>query len=115
MKRDKLFILNKNFEDPAWPGERFYCWHCVAMEGMIALYPSLNFSLDVVRVDWARPRPQIVDLIGAENQSAPVLVFADDAPRALSTGEYNGRRFANTIASILAALAARHGLPRPHP
>ncbi|MCB2112537.1 MAG: DUF3088 domain-containing protein [Parvularculaceae bacterium] len=115
MLRDKLFLLNKDFEDPAYPGEVFYCWDCVSVEGLLKLYPSLETSLDIVRVDWKRPRPAIIELIGEENQNSPVLVFADDAPSDLADGEYKGRRFANTIPSIRKALAARHAIARAHP
>ena len=115
MERDRLFILNKDFEDPAYPGEIFYCWNCVSVEGLITLYPSLEKSLDIVRLDWKRPRPSIIELVGEENQGAPVLVLADDAPADLADGEYKGRRFANTVPTIRSALAARHGLPRAHP
>jgi hypothetical protein len=26
--RDRLLLLKPGFEDPAFPGQRFYCWHC---------------------------------------------------------------------------------------
>jgi len=27
MTRDRLLLLRPGFEDPAFPGQRFYCWH----------------------------------------------------------------------------------------
>ena len=32
MSRDKLIILKPGFGDPAYPGQVFYCWHCVLMD-----------------------------------------------------------------------------------
>ncbi len=115
MTRDKLIILKPDFHDPAYPGKRFYCWHCALMEGVLASFPDLLDRLDVERIAWPRPRAEVVALIGAENQSLPVLVLADDAPADLATGSYEGRRFVAGKDAILAALSARLGIPLPHP
>lgn len=32
MTRDRLFLLRPDFEDPAYPGRRFYCSHCALIE-----------------------------------------------------------------------------------
>jgi hypothetical protein len=115
MTRDRLFILEAGFSDPAYPGQRFYCWHCMVMEGLLASYPDLQSRIDVERIAWPKPRAEIVGLIGGENQSVPLLVLADDAPSGLETGSFEGRRFVAGKESILQVLAARHGLPDPHP
>jgi hypothetical protein len=113
--RDKLIILEAEFADPAYPGQRFFCWHCALMEGLLRLFPNLAAAIDVERVPWAMPRQAVIDLIGAENQSLPVLILASDAPTGLETGTFNGTRFAEGKDAILKALAVRHGLPYPHP
>lgn len=115
VQRDLLILLKHEFADPAYLGELFYCEHCVLMEGILAAFPDLAERIDVLRVDWPRPRREVVELIGAENQSLPVLIFADDADASLSTGSFGGRRFASDKRSILEALAQRHGIPLPHP
>ncbi len=115
MKRDTLVILKPDFADPAFPGTRFYCWHCALMEGVIASFPELAEKIDVLRIAWPRPRNEVVELIGAENQSLPVLVFADDANAGLATGNYGGRLFVEGKDAILDALSERHGIPLPHP
>jgi hypothetical protein len=56
LKRDTLIVLAVDFVDPAYPGQRFYCWHCVLMEGVVASFPQLADRLDVLRVAWPRPR-----------------------------------------------------------
>jgi hypothetical protein len=113
--RDKLFLLKADFVDPAYPGQRFFCWHCALLEGVLASFPDLKGSLHVERIKWPRPRQAVVDLIGVENQSLPVLVLADDAELGLETGKANGRRFVAGKDAILRALAMRHGIPDPHP
>ncbi|MGO4706927.1 DUF3088 domain-containing protein [Microvirga sp. 2MCAF38] len=115
MKRDKLFILKPDFEDPAYPGKRFYCWHCALIEGVLVSFPDLVSKLDVERVAWSRPRARVIDMVGEENQSLPLLVLADDAPTELAAQSYNGRRFISDKDAILRALSLRHGFPEPHP
>jgi hypothetical protein len=115
MDRDTLFLLKPDFEDPAYPGRRFYCWHCALMEGVVAGFPELAGKIDIERIDWPRPRQAVIDLVGEENQSLPLLVLADDAPAELATGSYQGRRFVNDKDAILAVLALRHGIAEPHP
>jgi hypothetical protein len=115
MKRDTLIIIKPDFADPALPGTRFYCWHCALMEGVLASFPELATRIDILRVEWPRPRREVIDLIGAENQSLPVLILADDADDGLETGRHDGRRFVAGKEAILDALSSRHGIAFPHP
>ncbi|MES0879561.1 DUF3088 domain-containing protein [Roseibium sp. SCP14] len=100
--RDTLYLLEPGFEDPAYPDKVFYCWHCALMEGVLASFPDLAQKLDVKRIGWSRPRQEIVNLLGKDNQSLPVLVLAEGG-------------FINNKDEILQALSARHGFPLPHP
>jgi hypothetical protein len=115
MQRDTLVILKPDFIDPAFPGTRYYCWHCALMEGVLASFPELATRIDVLRIEWPRPRNDVVELIGAENQSLPVLIFSDGSDELLATGSYRGRLFAEGKEPILKALSKRHGIPLPHP
>ena len=115
MNRDKLFLLNVDFADPAFPGRSFYCWHCVLMEGLLASFPAMAARIDVERIAWPRPRMAVVDIIGAENQSLPVLVLADDAPSGLETGRFGERCFVEGKDAILHVLSLRYSIPIPHP
>lgn len=99
--KDTLYLLKPGFEDPAYPGKAFYCWHCALMEGVLASFPDLAMKLDVRRVAWPKPRRVVADLLGEENQSLPVLVLAEGG-------------FINDKDAILAALTERHGFPHPH-
>lgn len=100
--KDTLYLLAPGFKDPAYPGKIFYCWHCALMEGVLASFPELAEQLDVRRIPWPHPRQEVVELLGAKNQSLPVLVLAEGG-------------FINNKDAILTALTDRHGFPHPHP
>ncbi|RYY24649.1 MAG: DUF3088 family protein [Sphingomonadales bacterium] len=103
MKRDTLFLLEHDFADPEYGGERvFYCKDCVTVEGLLTLFPALAAKLDVVRVAWPRPRAAVVAALGEENQNLPALAFAEGG-------------HVNEIEALLAALHTRHGFPERHP
>ena len=99
--RDRLFLLQSEFEDAELPGRRFYCKDCITIEGLLAAFPERAADLDVIRVAYPRPRPAVIAAIGAENQNLPALVWDGG--------------FANEIEALLAALAERHGFPERHP
>lgn len=75
---EKLFLLKPDFQDINREAEiRFFCPNCALLEGILSFYPRLRNELEVHYVDFARPRPSIIELIGEANQSCPVLVFDD--------------------------------------
>ena len=113
--RDRLIILKVDFADPAYPDERFYCWHCVLLEGLLASFPALHSRIDVARIAWPKPREDVIALLGPDHQSLPVLILADNAPAGLETGRWKGTRFVAGKDAILHALSVRHGIPVPHP
>ncbi|MET0307766.1 MAG: DUF3088 family protein [Sphingomonas sp.] len=107
MSRDTLFLLEHEYADPEFGGERvFYCKDCITIEGLLATFPDRAANIDVVRLPWPRPRAPIVAAIGAENQNLPSLVWPkeDGTPG-----------FANEIEALLKALHTRHGFPERHP
>lgn len=113
--RDELILLEPGFTDPAYPGERFYCWHCALLEGVLTSFPDLAAELDVVRIAWPRPRREVIARLGEAHQSLPVLILAPGATSAHQTGVHNGRAFIDDKDAILAALSERHSFPLPHP
>jgi len=100
--RDRLFLLDHEFTDPAFPGRDFYCRECILIEGLLASFPERAAGLDVVHVAWPRPRTPVIEAIGEEHQSLPALVFAEGG-------------FVSEIGAMLDALHTRHGFPEPHP
>ena len=115
MTRDTLFLLKPDFEDPAYPGRRFYCWHCAVIEGVLASFPKLATQIDVERIAWPRPREAVIALVGEENQSLPLLVLPSGATSIHRTGAHNGHVYIADKDRILAVLSERHGFPDPHP
>lgn len=114
---DRMFLVKPDFDDPAYPGgaqDKFYCPDCLTIEGVLALYPQALENLEVIRVPFQRPRREVVELIGEENQDLPKLVLAGDAPDDLATDTHEGVRFVKGVREILAALSARYGIPRGH-
>ncbi|AOI87971.1 DUF3088 domain-containing protein [Burkholderia pseudomultivorans] len=109
--KDTLFILRPGFfKDSDGP---FYCGDSVAVEGLLSFYPQLRDAVDVEYVDAPRPRQLIVALIGADNQSAPVLVLGRDrtpADDTIATREHNGRRFIDSPADIRRYLSSQYGV-----
>lgn len=102
MSRDTLYLLDPDWADPVYGGERrFYCKDSITVEGLLATFPKRAANIDVVRVAWPRPRTQVVAAIGEENQNLPALVWEGG--------------FANDIEAVLAALHIRHGFPERHP
>jgi hypothetical protein len=85
------------------------------MEGVLASFPELATRLVVERIAWPRPRYRVVELVGEENQSLPLLVLADGETSPHQTGTHEGRTFISDKRKILAALSERHGFPDPHP
>jgi hypothetical protein len=113
--KDRLFLLHHSFQDPAIPGQTFYCEDCALIEGVLATFPILKDKLDIQRVDYPRPRRVVVDIVGEANQGLPLLILrgGDSSPH--QSGVHEGRSFVSDKASILRVLSERHGIPLPHP
>lgn len=94
-----LYLLS-----PEAAGGRF-CPESAMLEGVLHYYPAIAGSIEVRRVGLARPRPELMELLGPENQSAPVLVFPKEmsGPEAASTAA--GRRFLGGPEAIVRYLA----------
>lgn len=117
MTRDRLFLLKSGFMDGA--GGPFYCPACATVEGVLAFHPRLRDLIDVQYLDFPRPRPAIVDLLGETQQGLPALVVGDDAAAdaalaGLDVRESRGHRFLRGAADIGNYLARRYGVSAPH-
>ncbi len=73
---EKLFLLKADFEDKnRADGKLYFCPECSPIEGLLSYYPKLRNELEIHYLDFSRPRPILVELLGEENQSCPVLVL----------------------------------------
>jgi hypothetical protein len=112
---DTLFLFRPGFLDR---GERWFCPYSAQVTGMLSYFPALRAGLEVVELDFPRPRQPMIDLVGPDHQAAPLLVLAPgaadvDVPR-VTIGQANGRRFVEKTIEILRFLAATRGVPGPH-
>jgi hypothetical protein len=114
LARDTLFILRAPFEDPELEGT-WFCTSCATMEGALLANPHWARSIEVKRMPYPRPRHDVIDLIGEENQSLPVLVLADNSKPPEGAKEFEGRYFLDAPKPITRYLAAAYGGAGPHP
>ena len=113
---DKLFLLNPDFTDPrlAPEGQLYFCPYNAMMEGILKYYPELKKKMDIRYVDFPRPRTEVADLVGEENQGLPLMIIGSRS-EADFVKEYQGVRFVQGPAEIASYLGAEHGIAIPHP
>lgn len=111
--KDKLFVLRPGFDDK---GVTYFCPFSAQVIGFLSYYPQVKDSLELVELDFARPRKPLVDLVGEDHQAAPILVFANEpvAVPNVKIGEANSYKFVEKTIEILRYLAATRGVPAPH-
>jgi len=114
MGKHTLFLLNPGFFD----GEDgpFFCPHNAAIEGLLKYEPELETKLDVRKVDFQRPRSDIVKLLGEKNQFTPVLVIDEtqEIPANAQISAETGRAFFLGEIAISKFLHEDLGTFKPH-
>lgn len=110
--KDVLYLMKPGFVN-AGLGP-FYCGDSVAVEGMLGFYPELRDRIEVAYIDFPRPRQAIVDAIGEDQQSVPVLILSDTSvePDGVRTKTANGKRYIADEKQIREYLSLTHHLPR---
>lgn len=113
MKSDRLYLLKPQFMDH--DKGPYFCPGCAEMVGLLEFYPELKALLEVRYLDFPRPRPELIELIGEENQSCPVLVLKEE-PRAAfpPLRQAKGRWFVEGANEIARYLSQAHGIGLPH-
>ncbi|WDP89528.1 MAG: DUF3088 family protein [Desulfobacter sp.] len=114
MKSHKLFMLTPWTEAGQGP---YYCPDCGVVEGFFAYSPGAKVDLEIIHVEFTRPRARVVEALGQENQECPVLVLAPgtepppEAKKSLSTGAV----FIDDALAICNYLGKTYGGVLPHP
>ena len=111
--RDTLYVLRPGFEDR---GTVWFCPYSAQVMGFLGYYPEVRASVDLVEIDFAKPRHPLSDQLGEDHQSAPMLVLAGEpaAVERVTVAEARGRRYVEKTIEILRYLAATRGVPGPH-
>jgi hypothetical protein len=114
MTKHMLFLLKPGFKAENNAG--YFCPDCAVVEGFLRYAPAVENQLDVRRVDFQRPRGEIIELLGEPNQGCPVLVFAEgcDLPAEAGRSEETGRGFIAGGNQICDYLGLAYGVARPH-
>ena len=100
-----LFVLKMPFEDNNVVGSdnaTWFCSHCALIEGALAVNPQWNDQIEVRRISFPRPRTELIDILGEENQWLPILILGKE----------------NTLTDpieITNYLAKNYGGAAPHP
>ena len=99
---EKLFLIRPDFQDKDRnDNAKYFCPPCALIEGVLTIYPQLREKMEVQYVNFQRPRPSIIQLIGEENQSCPVLILSD-------------KTFINEPEEILKYFAKAYGIGNAH-
>jgi hypothetical protein len=115
----KLFLLKAGFTDRNKDNNnnRYYCPNCAELEGVLTYYPELREKIEIHRVDFERPRKTIIEIIGEENQSCPVLIIdkyeANDTDTSYFTS-YGNQLFVNSTDLICRFLAEKYKIGNRH-
>jgi len=110
-----LFILDNPFKDEKISDDDFLCWQCVLLEGVLAKFPDQLKALQVKRLGFPRPRTEVVDLVGEDNQSLPTLVLGAGVLPGAETGSFGETRFIKGKDEIMNALTQIYNIPHVHP
>lgn len=113
--RDTVFLFKPGFKDD---GKHCFCPYSAQVVGFLAYFPAARSTLDVREIDFPKPRKEVIELIGEEFQSLPVLILAPDAsvPDELQAEVVTskGHRVISDTRTILRYLALTRELPEPH-
>ena len=117
---EKLFLLKHNFQDTNVDGtnQLYYCPHCAMIEGLLTYYPNLKNEIEIVHVNFQRPRNQIIELVGPDNQGCPNLVISKDYSSTVDTSyfnEFGDYLFVNKKELIAQYLADKYKIGKLHP
>ncbi len=115
----KLFLLKPDFLDANMDkNAKFYCPSCAQVLGIITYYPQLKEKLEIIFIDFKRPRKEIVELIGEENQGCPNLILSKDEAAVLEDTSYLVEHgdyfFQNNVSLIAEFLAEVYDIGVPH-
>lgn len=111
--KDQLYLLRPGFTNVGLGP--FYCNDSVPVEGLLSFFPQLRTLVDVHYLEFPRPRLTLVEALGEQHQSVPVLVVAPGrtvASEEVQLREAGAHRFIADERSIRNYLSTQYGLPQ---
>ena len=113
LMRDQLFVLRPSFEDKT---ATYFCPYSAQVIGFLTYYPEVRGTLEIIELDFAKPREPLASILDDKHQAAPMLVLAGDGVPVpeVEIQEVNGRKFVEKTLEILRYLARTRGVPLPH-
>ena len=115
----KIFLLKPDFTDKKLSENTlYYCPYSAQILGVLNYYPRLYDELEVIFIDFERPRKGLVELVGEVSQGCPNLVIpkeevaADDDLSYFDS--YAGNYFVNSVELIARYLSGKHKVGVPH-
>ncbi|HTL37225.1 MAG TPA: DUF3088 family protein [Kofleriaceae bacterium] len=111
--KDTVYVLRPGFTDK---GTVFFCPYSAQVVGFLAYYPQVRDTIDVIELDFAKPREPLATVLGPDHQSAPMLVLGGapvDVPD-VKIKQAGGHSYVEKTLEILRYLAATRSLPAPH-
>jgi len=114
MTSHTLFMLTPWKKDDQGP---YYCPDCGVVEGFFAYSPGAKVDINIVHVEFDRPRARVLEALGQENQGCPVLVLAQGTPVPASAKKSmsTGAMFIDDALAICNFLGTTYGGVLPHP
>lgn len=115
----KLFLLKPDFIDKSIDDHtKFYCPHCAMINGVINYYSKVKEEIEIIYVDFERPRNQLIELVGEENQGCPNLVInkseIDNNIDVSYFSSWGENLFVNDEFLIAKYLSAKYNIGVPH-
>lgn len=93
----------------------FYCGDSVSVEGLLGFFPELRDKVDVHYIAFPRPRQALIDALGEQHQSVPVLILGDksvDLPTLDDVERSGSIYFYSDEKKIRQYLSSKFGLPQ---
>lgn len=110
---DKLFVLRPSFDDG---GTKHFCPYSAQVIGFLAYYPKVKDTVELIELEFPKPREPLASLLGEKHQAAPMLVLAG-TPREVEKvklADENGHWYVEKTIEIIRYLAVTRGVPSPH-
>jgi hypothetical protein len=110
---DKLFVLRPGFDEG---GTTYFCPFSAQVIGFLAYYPKVKDTLEIIELEFPKPREPLATLLGETHQAAPMLVIAGTPQTVdkVKVAEANGHSYVEKTIEILRYLAVTRGVPAPH-